>query len=72
MDYVRFEPATSAMLKFNTDIGKPMTHHDDAVKVAPDVYKVLLENDEVRVLEARLNRAQNRKCILILEMWHIS
>ena len=33
-----------------------MTHHDDAVKVAPDVYKVLLENDEVRVLEARLKQ----------------
>ena len=27
---------------------------DDAVKVAPHVYKVLLENDRVRVLEARL------------------
>lgn len=26
---------------------------DDAVRVAPDVYKVLLENDRVRVLEAR-------------------
>jgi hypothetical protein len=22
-----------------------MTHHDDAVKVAPDSYKVVLEND---------------------------
>ncbi len=27
---------------------------EDAVKVAPHVYKVLLENDRVRVLEARL------------------
>jgi len=26
----------------------------DAVKVAPDVYKVLLENDAVRVVEFRL------------------
>ena len=56
MDRVGFEPTTSAMLKFYPDSGKPMTHHDDAVKVAPDVYKVLLENDEVRVLEARLKQ----------------
>jgi quercetin dioxygenase-like cupin family protein len=26
----------------------------DAVKVAPDIYKVLLENDAVRVLEIRM------------------
>ena len=56
MDRVGFEPTTSAILKFYPDIGKPMTHHDDAVKVAPDVYKVLLENDEVRVLEAQLKQ----------------
>jgi mannose-6-phosphate isomerase-like protein (cupin superfamily) len=56
MDRVGVEPTTSAMLKFYLDSGKPMTHHDDAVKVAPDVYKVLLENDEVRVLEARLKQ----------------
>ena len=44
------------MLKFNTDTGKPMTHHDDAVKVAPDSYKVVLENDAVRVLEVRIKQ----------------
>ena len=27
---------------------------DDAVKVAPHVYKVVLENDRVRVLESRM------------------
>jgi beta-alanine degradation protein BauB len=44
------------MLKFYLDTGKPMTHHDDAVKVAPDSYKVLLENDAVRVLEVRIKQ----------------
>jgi quercetin dioxygenase-like cupin family protein len=33
-----------------------MTHHDDAVKVAPDSYQVLLENDTVRVLEVRIKQ----------------
>jgi len=33
-----------------------MTHHDDAVKVASDSYKVVLENDEVRVLEVRIKQ----------------
>lgn len=59
MDRVGFEPTTSAMLKFYLDIGKPMshhTHHDDAVKVAPDSYKVVLENDAVRVLEVRIKQ----------------
>jgi quercetin dioxygenase-like cupin family protein len=28
----------------------------DAVKVAPDIYKVLLENDAVRVLEIRMKQ----------------
>jgi quercetin dioxygenase-like cupin family protein len=28
----------------------------DAVKVAPDIYKVLLENDAVRVLEIRMRQ----------------
>ena len=28
----------------------------DAVKVAPDIYKVLLENDQVRVLEVRIKQ----------------
>jgi quercetin dioxygenase-like cupin family protein len=54
-----FEPTTSAMLKFYLDIGKPMSHHthqDDAVKVAPDSYKVVLENDAVRVLEVRIKQ----------------
>jgi beta-alanine degradation protein BauB len=50
------EPTTSAMLKFYLDSGKPMTHHDDAVKVASDSYKVVLENDEVRVLEVRIKQ----------------
>ena len=40
MDWVGVEPTTSAMLKFYPDSGKPMSHHDDAVKVAPDSYKV--------------------------------
>ena len=44
------------MLKFYSDAGKPMTHHDDAVKVAPDSYKVVLENDQVRVLEVRIKQ----------------
>jgi quercetin dioxygenase-like cupin family protein len=47
------------MLKFYLDIGKPMsydTHHDDAVKVASDSYKVVLENDAVRVLEVRIKQ----------------
>jgi beta-alanine degradation protein BauB len=57
MDRVGFEPPmASAMLKFYPDTGKPMTHHDDAVKVAPDSYKVLLENDQVRVLEVRIKQ----------------
>ena len=56
VDWVGFEPTTSAMLKFYLDSGKPMTHHDDAVKVAPDSYKVVLENDQVRVLEVRIKQ----------------
>src|SRR3712207_2689633 len=43
------------MLKFYSDIGKPMSQ-DDAVKVAPDSYKVVLENDQVRVLEVRIKQ----------------
>jgi beta-alanine degradation protein BauB len=53
---VGVEPTTSAMLKFYPDSRKPMTHHDDAVKVAPDSYKVVLENDAVRVLEVRIKQ----------------
>ena len=56
MDWVGVEPTTAAMLKFYPDSGKPMTHHDDAVKVAPDSYKVVLENDQVRVLEVRIKQ----------------
>jgi beta-alanine degradation protein BauB len=33
-----------------------MAQNDDAVKVAPDNYKVLLENDQVRVLEVRIKQ----------------
>jgi beta-alanine degradation protein BauB len=55
MDRVGFEPTTSAMLKFYPDTAKPMSQ-DDAVKVAPDIYKVLLENDTVRVLEVRMKQ----------------
>jgi quercetin dioxygenase-like cupin family protein len=51
-----FEPTTAAMLKFYPESGKPMTHHDDAVKVASDSYKVVLENDQVRVLEVRIKQ----------------
>ena len=49
------EPTTSAMLKFYRDTGKPMSQ-DDSVKVAPDSYKVSLENDQVRVLEVRIKQ----------------
>ena len=56
IEWVGVGPTTSAMLKFYPDIGKPMTHHDDAVKVAPESYKVSLENDAVRVLEVRIKR----------------
>ncbi len=45
-----------SILKFYSDTAKPMTHHDDAVKVAPDSYKVVLENDAVRVLEVRIKQ----------------
>ena len=33
-----------------------MVQDDDAVKVAPDSYKVVLENDAVRVLEVRIKQ----------------
>jgi quercetin dioxygenase-like cupin family protein len=56
MDRVGVEPTTSAMLKFHPASGKLMTHHDDAVKVAPDSYKVVLENESVRVLEVRIKK----------------
>jgi quercetin dioxygenase-like cupin family protein len=56
VDWVGVEPATTAMLKFYPDSKKPMTHHDDAVKVAPDSYKVVLENDAVRVIEVRIKQ----------------
>jgi quercetin dioxygenase-like cupin family protein len=45
---------TSVMLKFYLDTTKSMSQHDDAVKVAPDSYKVVLENDAVRVLEVQI------------------
>jgi quercetin dioxygenase-like cupin family protein len=44
------------MLKFYPDKSMPMSQHDDAVKVAPDSYKVVLENDQVRVLEVRIKQ----------------
>ena len=31
---------------------------EDAVKVAPKVYKVVFENDRIRVLEAKLKKGQ--------------
>ncbi len=46
----------SGILKFYPNTGKPMSQHDDAVKVAPDSYKVVLENDAVRVLEVRIKQ----------------
>jgi beta-alanine degradation protein BauB len=55
MDRVGVEPTTSAMLKFYPDTAKPMSQAD-AVKVAPDSYRVLLENDQVRVLEVRIKQ----------------
>jgi beta-alanine degradation protein BauB len=33
-----------------------MLQDDDAVKVAPDSYKVVLENDAVRVLEVQIKQ----------------
>ena len=54
-----FKPKASTMLKFYLDIGKRMshhTHHDEAVKAAPDSYKVLLENDQVRVLKVQIKQ----------------
>ena len=33
-----------------------MLQDDDAVRVAPDSYKVVLENDAVRVLEVRIKQ----------------
>jgi beta-alanine degradation protein BauB len=44
------------MLKFYPDTGKLMSQNNDAVKVAPDSYKVTLENDQVRVLEVRIKQ----------------
>ncbi len=44
------------MLKFYSDTRMLMSQNDDAVKVAPDIYKVVLENDEVRVLEVQLKQ----------------
>ncbi|MDQ3872256.1 MAG: cytoplasmic protein, partial [Thermoproteota archaeon] len=35
---------------------KPMSQNDDAVKVAPDSYKVVLENDQIRVLDVRIKQ----------------
>ena len=37
----------------------------DAVTVAPDLYKVLLENDRVRAWEERLSLGPNRRCTRI-------
>ena len=55
---VGFKATTTAILKFYPDTRKSMTHHhyDDAVKVAPDSYKVVLENDAVRVVEVRIKQ----------------
>src|ERR671932_1287321 len=44
------------MLKFYLDTEKPMSQNDDAVKVAPDSYKVVLENDQIRVLDVRIKQ----------------
>ena len=43
------------MLKFYSDTVKSMSQND-AVKVAPDSYKVLLENDQVPVLDVRIKQ----------------
>ena len=53
---VGVEPMTSVMLKFYLDTAKSMSQHGDAVKVAPDSYKVVLENDTVRVLEVQIKQ----------------
>jgi quercetin dioxygenase-like cupin family protein len=42
------------MLKFYQYTSKPMSQ--DAVRVAPEIYKVSLENDAVRVLEVRMKQ----------------
>jgi quercetin dioxygenase-like cupin family protein len=44
------------MLKFYLDTAKSMSQNDDAVKVAPDSYKVVLENDQIRVLDVRIKQ----------------
>ena len=38
----------------------------DPVKISPQYYKVLLENDQVRVVEYHLKPGQKNKCIRIL------
>jgi quercetin dioxygenase-like cupin family protein len=44
------------MVKLYSDTAMPMPLDDDAVKVAPDSYKVVLENDSVRVLEVQIKQ----------------
>src|SRR5438876_6125937 len=41
------------------------THAQDPVKTSPQYYKVLLENDQVRVLEYRLKAGEKSQCIRI-------
>jgi hypothetical protein len=51
---VGVEPTTSAaMLKFYPDTGKPMTHHDDAVKVAHAVENTGTEDVSSVVVELK-------------------
>jgi len=38
-------------------------HAQDPVKTSPQYYKVLLENDQVRVLEYRLKAGEKSHCI---------
>jgi quercetin dioxygenase-like cupin family protein len=55
MDQVELNPRPQQCLSF-TEIDKKLMSQDDSVKVAPESYKVSLENDQVRVLEVRIKQ----------------
>ncbi len=48
-------PRPQQCLSF-TQLQQSLMSQDDAVKVAPDSYKVVLENDQVRVLEVLIKQ----------------
>jgi hypothetical protein len=49
-----------------------MAHAQDPVKTSPQYYKVLLENDQVRVLEYRLKAGERSQCIRTPRAWYMS